>query len=54
MGFSCEWSYVVDFDNDNLEIYKGGLNGKPVKTINVYQLERSLVPGGPNGHIWEG
>jgi hypothetical protein len=53
MGFSCEWSYVVDFDNDNLEIYKGGLNGKPVKTINVYQLERSLVPGGPNGHIWE-
>lgn len=52
-GFGCEWSYVVDFDNDNLEIYKGGLNSKPVKTINVYQLERSLVPGGANDHIWE-
>ena len=39
----CEWVYVIDLDNDKLEVYEG-FNKSPVPKTNRFQLAEGEIP----------
>jgi len=39
----CEWVYVIDLDNDKLEVYEG-FNKKPVPETNRFQCDEPHTP----------